>query len=207
MQHHQGIDRRFRSRHTFQAQNRRRTNLQSIPENDSKDFGLDPNQYVVPCASQASVPSPLPPLFPRLNVSPSTAILISCDVSDNDDDDDDVTPFELVTYERRKRGLLPFRLSRELNHLASQQAYRMAMDGKVYHSVSTVDELKILLMGNDVAENIHRGDTMSTMHAETMRQSSCINRSNVLSIYFSDFGYGLATGRDGKLYCCQLFRN
>jgi hypothetical protein len=83
----------------------------------------------------------------------------------------------------------------------------MATEGTVYHSVSTIEELKVLLAGMDVAENIQRGDNVNAMHIETMQQRDCINRYNVLSTYFSEFGYGLAVGKDGKVYCCQLFRS
>jgi hypothetical protein len=83
----------------------------------------------------------------------------------------------------------------------------MATEGTMHHSVSTIEELKILLVGMEVAENIQRGDNVSEMHMETMQQRGCINRYNVLSTFFSEFGYGLAVGKDGKVYCCQLFRS
>jgi uncharacterized protein YkwD len=210
MKHHRHGDRRNRSiRNNHKAQNRLPlTCLQSIPENDCKCFGLEQQLQCdyTPTKSTIKViiPSPHLALFPRFEASSSFEQVT---YYDGVDDYDDVTPYELINYERKKRGLLPFRLSRRLNELASQQAHQMAMRCKVHHSVTTVDELKQLLKGNDVAENIHRGDTTSTIHTETMRQLSCVNRSNILSIYFSDFGYGVATGRDGMLYCCQLFRN
>jgi hypothetical protein len=34
-----------------------------------------------------------------------------------------------------------------------------------------------------------------------------INRMNVLSEQFTEFGMGIVEGFDGMLYSCQLFRN
>jgi uncharacterized protein YkwD len=119
----------------------------------------------------------------------------------------DDSPWELVNRDRRKHGLSPFRLSRTLNRLAAENSSRMSIEGTVYHSVSTIEELKDLLAGMDVAGNILRGDNMNEMHIETMQQRDSINRYNVLSAHFSEFGYGLAMGKDGKVHCCQLFRS
>jgi hypothetical protein len=81
-------------------------------------------------------------------------------------------------------------------------------NGHRRHRVSfCVEELKDLLAGMDVAGNIQRGDNMNEMHIETMQQRDSINRYNVLSAHFSEFGYGLAMGKDGKVHCCQLFRS
>jgi uncharacterized protein YkwD len=173
------------------------SNLQCIPEDDypeeppSDGMGwtqITPTPSISPCT--------LPPLFPRQhsNLVPS--------VLEHED-----SPWELVNRERQAHGLLPFRLSRTLNRLAAQHASRMAKEGTVYHSVSTIDELKVLITGRDVAENIQRGDSVGQMHIETMQQRDCINQYNVLSTHFSEFGYGLAMGTDEKVYCCQLFRN
>jgi hypothetical protein len=45
------------------------------------------------------------------------------------------------------------------------------------------------------------------MHAETMHHAHAINRSNILSPYFIEFGYAVSVGDVGKLYSCQLFRS
>jgi hypothetical protein len=193
--------RSLRSYHLHQAQSTRNRSprLQSIPEHDRQDFGTEKHTCAVQLSPRHVIPpSTLPPLFPRTCSASSSSFL---------ENDDDETPFELVNRERRKYGMIPFRLSRTLNRLASQQASKMAAEGAVHHSVSTINELQLLLAAVDVAENIQRGDSITKMHAETLGQLDCINRSNVISVYFSEFGYGLATGRDGKLYCCQLFRS
>lgn len=173
--------------------------LPSIPENDMQEIGFEQRYNTVRRRAHGTIPSSLPPLFPRSyhQILPKPSFI----------DDDEMTPYEMVNMERRKLGLSPFRLSRTMNQLAAQQAARMAKRGTVYHSVSTIDALKVLLRGRDVAENIQRGDGIVAMHIETMRETASINRSNVLSAYFSEFGYGVATGSDGKVYCCQLFRS
>jgi Cysteine-rich secretory protein family len=171
--------------------------LQSIPEHDQEDIEPFRDRSSGQLSSKQAIrPSSLPPLCPR-NGSIVKSFL----------DMEDVTPLELVNLERRRRTLPPFRLSRTLNTLASQQASKMALKGTVYHSASTIDELKMMLAGTEVAENIQCGASVLHMHMETMRQLDCINRSNVLSKYFSEFGYGIALGADGRLFCCQLFRS
>ena len=194
------IDLKRRGRHGKHLPNEARSpNLQSIPEHDRQEIGLAPCQYHAQCMKRSAIPSSLLPLSHRhfhQNVPKLTVY-----------DEDEMTPYEMVNLERKKRGKSPLRLSRTLNHLATQQASRMAKHMSVYHSASTIDELKMLLRGKEVAENIQRGDTIVMMHIETMQETGCINRSNVLSSYFTDFGYGVAIGSDGKVYCCQLFRS
>jgi uncharacterized protein YkwD len=114
---------------------------------------------------------------------------------------------QLIEHERSVRGLHAFRTSEALNQLATQQACAMAKIGIVFHTVATIEELQLFLSSRQVAENIQRGDNASEMHKETMASVATINRSNLLSPYFTEFGCGVALGRDGKLYCCQLFRN
>jgi uncharacterized protein YkwD len=175
----------------------RGSNLRCIPEEgllDRKPGDEKDTRQISPTSSTS--PCTLPPLFPRQHS------ILAFSALDHED-----SPWELVNHERRKHGLPPFRLSRTLNRLSAEHASRMATEGTVYHSVSTIEELKVLLAGMDVAENIQRGDNVNAMHIETMQQRDCINRYNVLSTYFSEFGYGLAVGKDGKVYCCQLFRS
>jgi uncharacterized protein YkwD len=160
------------------------------------EIDIDSYQSTITSTKRINTSSSLLPLSQRYDHQniPTPKVL---------DTEGDVTPYEMINFERQKRGLLPFRLSRTLNHLATQQANRMARHMSVYHSVSSIDELKMLLRGKEVAENIQRGDTIVMMHVETMRETNCINRSNVLSPYFSDIGYGVITGLDGKVYCCH----
>jgi hypothetical protein len=135
---------------------------------------------------------------------------------------------QLIQHERSVRGLPPFILSKNLNRLAIRQAITMAKFGVVCHTVSTVEELQKILWRTLVAENVLRGVSALQMHRQTMQmhtptvrmrtptvQRLCpynplevtITRSNVLNPHFNEFGCGVALGQDGKLYCCQLFRN
>jgi uncharacterized protein YkwD len=167
----------------FIRNKQRKPSLLSIPEDEAQEINFEQH---------------LPDTPQSLRVS---------SIVRDSNDDAAVTPFELVNLERSKYGLVQFRLSRTLNHLAQQQARRMARSCKLSHSSSSVDELKELLMSDNVAENIQRGDKVSSMHFDMMTGRNCMNQLNVLSMYLSDFGYGVATGRDGKVYCCQLFRS
>jgi len=112
----------------------------------------------------------------------------------------------LINKERRYRHLAEFRISQYLNDLAKQHAEAMAAATSVHHSVSSVSELQRLLGSEKVGENIQRGDSILKMHHETMH-CNAVNRSNVLSLHFTEIGLGSAQGKDGKIYSCQLFRN
>jgi uncharacterized protein YkwD len=114
---------------------------------------------------------------------------------------------ELVNKERAQHGLRPFRWSRSLSKLAAQQAQFMAECGTIFHSASTISELIIMLSSSQVAENVQRGDSIRGMHNDTMHVDNVINRMNVLSDQFTEFGIGIVEGIDGMLYSCQLFRN
>lgn len=111
----------------------------------------------------------------------------------------------LVNKERRKRNLPLFVRSDFLTSLAQTQVMAMAQSGSVVHSVGTIQELMLLLSSESVAENIQRGDSLAMMHMETMKEHT-INRANLLSKHFNEFGSAVAMGPDGKLYSCQLFR-
>jgi Cysteine-rich secretory protein family len=114
---------------------------------------------------------------------------------------------ELVDKERAQHGLRPFRWSHSLSKLAAQQAQLMAECGTIFHSVSTISELIVMLSSSQVAENVQRGDSIRSMHNDTMHVDNVINRMNVLSEQFTEFGIGIVEGIDGMLYSCQLFRN
>ena len=111
-----------------------------------------------------------------------------------------------TNLERRRYGRIPFQFSSTLQKLAQKQATAMAQMERVFHSVLTVEELKLNLSSNTVAENVQRGDDIASMHEETMASTETINRSNVLSPCFNEFGSGCTIGQDGKVYVCQLFR-
>jgi uncharacterized protein YkwD len=114
-------------------------------------------------------------------------------------------PVSLVNRERLQRNLIPFGRSDDLDYLARVHAMRMAAAKTVFHSVASIDELKMKMRSDKVGENIQRGDSVSSMHQETMASAS-VNRSNLLSMQFDEFGVATAIGGDGKIYSCQFFR-
>jgi uncharacterized protein YkwD len=119
-------------------------------------------------------------------------------------------PAYLVALERHQRNLLPYQRSMELDVLARLHAHRMALHTAVFHSVHSIQDLQRRLQATVVGENIIRGDSVYRMHQETMSTPtasvSSINRSNILSKQFTEFGSAVAMGSDGKIYCCQYFR-
>jgi len=57
-------------------------------------------------------------------------------------------------------------------------------------------------------ESVQCGNSLASMHWETMYDGKSVNRRNILGSRFDEFGCGVAVGRkDGKLYACQLFRS
>ena len=114
----------------------------------------------------------------------------------------------LVAQERAERHLPPFQRIKELDVVAQDHAQRMALERSVFHSVSNVQDLQRKLGAPDVGENITRGDSVYHMYQETMSavHGSNVNRDNILSDHFHEFGSAMAFGNDGKIYCCQVFR-
>lgn len=168
-----------RSRGDLPNQMQKFRSLEPIPEDSSKDFA----------------PEELSP----------TSILIADTLLGAADSLRSSHQLELVNQDRRSIGLNPFRSSKSLDYLASLHVIAMTAKKSVFHSVSCVAELIQRLSSDRVAENIQRGDDIVVMHEKTMQQE-CINRSNILSTKFSEFGSAVASGEDGKLYTCQLFR-
>lgn len=112
-----------------------------------------------------------------------------------------------VNQVRRRFGRGAYRRSSLLDYLARLHAEEMATNIRVYHSVSCVEELMLRLSSSNVAENVHRGDSVGTMHRETLMGSTdTVNRANLLSPWFNEYGSGTAKGSDGKIYMCELFK-
>jgi len=114
----------------------------------------------------------------------------------------------LVAAERRDRHLPALHRSAALDRLALQHAQTMATKRAVHHSVARVEELQRRLASENVGENVQRGDSVWSMHRETMEANAqtSINRANIVSEHFDEFGSAMAFGRDGKIYSCQVFR-
>jgi uncharacterized protein YkwD len=120
--------------------------------------------------------------------------------------DQDLT-HELVNKERVALGLKPFARSQELDSIAYVHVREMAGDEGVFHSVQTLQELKLRLSSKKhVGENVKRGPSIQVMHSDTMADEGCHSRLNILSTKFTEMG--VATARDdyGKIYSCQVFR-
>jgi uncharacterized protein YkwD len=118
-------------------------------------------------------------------------------------------PVFLINTERARLRLAPLTRDPTLDALAYKHASAMAVRCDVHHSVAGIGELQERLNHTVVGENVQRGDSVLSMHYETIMatSSSCINRANLLSCYFTTVGSATVLSvKDGKLYCCQLFR-
>jgi uncharacterized protein YkwD len=111
----------------------------------------------------------------------------------------------LINQERQARDIPPLIRSTDLDKLAQLHANSMASDQKVTHTVSNVDELKHLLQSDRVGENVQRGASINAMHEMAMTKHK-VNRSNILTSSYDEYGVAVAVGDDGNLYLCQLFR-
>jgi hypothetical protein len=80
----------------------------------------------------------------------------------------------------------------------------MAQRTMVYHSVRSIEELRVKLDKLHVAENVQSGDSITQMHQQVTSDRK-ISFQNIMG-NFEEFGMATAKGSDGKLYLCQLFR-
>lgn len=146
----------------------------------------------------------------------------------------------LVNYEREKRRLLPYHRNVHMDRLARLHADRMAKEGTLFHSVQSVDKLQSMLyplpvtaqrkvansdennissLQFQVAENISRGESVRAIHNESMMHTNHMDRKNILSKHFTEFGMGTAVvyhdNNDDEatslpkktIYLVQLFRS
>jgi uncharacterized protein YkwD len=118
-------------------------------------------------------------------------------------------PVTLINAERARLHLSPLICNETLDALAYRHAAIMAKRCDVHHSVERIDQLQHRLGHLIVGENVQRGDSVWSMHYETIWSSDihCVNRANLLSAHFGQVGSATVRSlKDGKLYCCQLFR-
>jgi uncharacterized protein YkwD len=118
----------------------------------------------------------------------------------------------LVNRERKRHGLAVLCRSRFLDDLARSHAETMAEAKCITHSVSSHEELQLLLQSTSlVGENVIRGRSIREMHAVLLRDSigntTNSQGANMLSDKFTEFGMGTAKGGDGRLYMVHLFRS
>ena len=91
-----------------------------------------------------------------------------------------------------------------LNEYATKHAERMAAQESAAHSVRSAEELQENLMAMDVAENVATGANLNELHVAVTEPNSC-SRANLLGD-FIHMGVGVARGKNGQLYMCQVFR-
>jgi uncharacterized protein YkwD len=175
--------------------------LQSIPEDiDVHIFDEDPTEFKRQHLQQSKLLSSSSSgvlgnaiILPRFSRSVSSL----CETSQG--------TLRRINKERLQRGLKAFQESEYLAMLATKHARTMAKLNKVFHSVSSTNELMLVLHSGMVAENIQRGDDLMQMHEETMMGCS-VNKMNILSDILTEYGDAIVIGNDGKIYLCQLFR-
>lgn len=175
----------------WNQQQQQYSSLKSIPEDDLTDFSDDDWCSLKECSSPIPNSSSLPQLSQEEPPHVNSLVLDA---------------LGLVDRERLVSGLDPFRLSYQLNAYAYQHAAAMAKLKSVFHTMTTIDELMLFLSSIEVAENVQRGESVLEMHEEAMNHVNPVNRSNILSPHFTEYGCAVVRGQDGKLYSCQLFR-
>ena len=117
---------------------------------------------------------------------------------------------QLVNHERVIRRIPLLERSTELDKLALQHAKRMAKQQRAFHSVSNLEQLQAKLGGRlEVGENVQMGESTSTfdLHEKIMSSTDSVQRINILSNVFDEFGMGVARDRNGRIYMAQLFRS
>jgi hypothetical protein len=101
-------------------------------------------------------------------------------------------PYKLVNAERVARNLQPFIRSMLLDSLAKDVAMQLSQsDGKKCRST-------------DYFGNVGKGIDVWTIHQKMMALEGT-EKANIISEKFYLFGVGMARGRDGQIYLCQLF--
>jgi uncharacterized protein YkwD len=181
--------------------------LEPIPEDASKDFSLKETTTMMFKSSPRTIRSIVQFGYSSASYEANDAYADGYGEADDEEEHIllDLDQLVLVNQDRRLHLLPPYRSSAFLDRLAARHAANMAQVQAVFHSVRSVHELMERLANDQVAENIQRGDGIVQMHEDTMN-SPCINRTNILSASFNEFGSAVALGQDGKLYSCQLFR-
>jgi uncharacterized protein YkwD len=98
----------------------------------------------------------------------------------------------MVNNERLKSGLSPFSRNMVLDNVAKDMALDLLeSEGKSCGIVK-------------FHANVGQGNSFRTIHDTMMTQK--IPRGNILSKQFQEFGMGVAKGKDGTLYMCELFK-
>lgn len=108
----------------------------------------------------------------------------------------------LLNEERREQSLVPLMRSSSLDNLARMQARYMAQQGNLERAFDDAEELKMALNCTEAAECVHAGSSFYSLVAATSEEDSTL----ILSSKFTEYGVGVAQGKDQKFYLCLLLR-
>jgi hypothetical protein len=116
-----------------------------------------------------------------------------------------LTSPEPVNEKRTTQGLPALSVSEFLNELAADHAELMAREGLLFHSFHSELHFQTLLGGcHFVGESISRGKSVAQIHNAVV-QSTAEHWENLISLEYTRMGAGTFTGKDGRLYMCQLY--
>jgi len=105
-----------------------------------------------------------------------------------------VNPYELVNKARAKKGLPEFSRNMLMDTLAKQ----VAVDLAASHGAKCTP--------TSYHGNVGQGEGIEKIHKTMMKQKEGVARANLLAAHFNEIGIGLARGKDGLIYMCQLFQ-
>ena len=111
---------------------------------------------------------------------------------------------DMVNADRTSLSANAVRRSPQLDRLAQENVQRMVKARKVMHSDPTHVLSKVQGGTNKVGENVGRGRDFDKAYEKMMKVPS--NFCNVADPDYEEMGMAMATGKDGKIYVCQLFR-
>ena len=110
----------------------------------------------------------------------------------------------MVNQERTKRVIAPLTRLSELDAIAREHAQAMAQASKLFHSDPAQLHANFNRFSRRMGENVAAGASIREIHKEMMKVPT--DKHNILHRRYTHFGMGTATGSDGKLYLCQVFR-
>ena len=110
----------------------------------------------------------------------------------------------LVNEERSLFGRPKMRRNPTLDRLSKQMAQQVVDQNCVSCVEFSKRSLQASLGARHVAQIVQRGDSIRSMHKESMKGPS---RKTILSLELKEFGMGTAKDLDGSLVLVQLFRS
>lgn len=110
----------------------------------------------------------------------------------------------MVNKERTERMIAPLTRLSELDAIARAHAEAMAAQGRLFHSNPHQVQSEFHHEMRRLGENVARGCCIREIHAAMMKNRS--DKNNILDRRYTNMGMATATGEDGMLYLCQVFR-